>query len=47
MAGSRIYTVSQLNQEIKNLLESNPSFLNLFVRGEISNYKAHPSGITI
>lgn len=44
MAGSRIYTVSQLNQEIKNLLESNPSFLNLFVRGEISNYKAHPSG---
>lgn len=44
MAGSRIYTVTQLNQEIKNLLESNPSFLNLFVRGEISNYKAHPSG---
>ena len=44
MAGSRIYTVTQLNQEIKNLLESNPSFGNLFVRGEISNYKAHPSG---
>lgn len=44
MAGSRIYTVTQLNQEIKNLLEANPSFFNLFVRGEISNYKAHPSG---
>ena len=44
MADSRIYTVTQLNQEIKNLLESNPSFFNLFVRGEISNYKAHPSG---
>lgn len=44
MAGSRIYTVTQLNQEIKSLLESNPSFFNLFVRGEISNYKPHPSG---
>ncbi len=44
MAGSRIYTVTQLNQEIKNLLESNPSFFNLFVSGEISNYKPHPSG---
>ena len=44
MASSRIYTVTQLNQEIKSLLESNPSFFNLFVRGEISNYKPHPSG---
>ena len=44
MAGSRIYSVTQLNQEIKNMLESNPLFANLFVRGEISNYKAHPSG---
>lgn len=44
MTGSRIYSVTQLNQDIKNLLESNPSFHNLFVRGEISNYKPHPSG---
>lgn len=44
MVNQRIYSVTQLNQDIKNLLESNPSFYNLFVQGEISNYKAHPSG---
>ncbi len=44
MVNQRIYSVTQLNTEIKNLLESNPSFYNLFVQGEISNYKAHPSG---
>lgn len=44
MVNQRIYLVTQLNTEIKNLLESNPSFYNLFVQGEISNYKAHPSG---
>lgn len=41
---STIYTVSRLNQEIKWLLESNPGFRDLFVAGEISNYKPHPSG---
>ena len=44
MVNQRIYSVTQLNTEIKNLLESNPSFYNLFVQGEISNYKAHSSG---
>lgn len=39
-----IYTVTQLNQQIKGMLESNPSFRNIFVRGEISNYKQHTSG---
>lgn len=41
---SHVYSVTQLNNEIKWLLESNPSFRNLFVAGEISNYKPHPSG---
>ncbi len=41
---STVYTVSRLNNEIKWLLESNPSFRNVFVAGEISNYKPHPSG---
>lgn len=41
---SRIYSVTQLNTEIKGLLESNPSFRNVFVQGEISNYKQHTSG---
>lgn len=44
MAGNRIYSVTQLNNEIKGLLESNPSFRNLFVQGEISNLKLHTSG---
>lgn len=44
MVSSRIYTVTQLNQEIKNLLESNPPFFNIFVQGEISNYRPNPSG---
>lgn len=39
-----IYTVTQLNQQIKGMLESNPSFRNIFVQGEISNYKQHTSG---
>lgn len=41
---STVLTVSQLNNQIKSLLESNPSFHNVFVAGEISNYKPHPSG---
>lgn len=41
---SHIYTVTQLNQQIKGMLESNPSFRNIFVQGEISNYKQHTSG---
>lgn len=41
---SHIYSVTQLNQQIKNLLESNPVFRNVFVQGEISNYKQHTSG---
>ena len=44
MVNSRIYTVTQLNQEIKNLLESNPPFFNVFLQGEISNYRPNPSG---
>lgn len=41
---SHIYSVTELNQQIKGLLESNPSFGNIFVQGEISNYKLHTSG---
>lgn len=39
-----IYSVSKLNDAIKNLLETNPPFRNIFVQGEISNYKPHSSG---
>ena len=39
-----IYTVSQLNNEIKDLLDAVPGYRSLMVQGEISNYKAHSSG---
>lgn len=41
---NEIYSVTQLNQEVKTILEKNPPFRNIFVRGEISNFKAHSSG---
>ena len=41
---STIYSVSQLNNEIKELLDTVPGYRNLLVQGEISNYKAHSSG---
>jgi len=39
-----IYTVSQLNQMIKTVIDSVPVFAGVYVRGEISNYKLHSSG---
>lgn len=39
-----IFTVSQVNQYVKGLLDRDRVLSNLFVRGEISNYKAHSSG---
>lgn len=41
---STIYSVTQLNNEIKELLDAVPGYRNLLVQGEISNYKAHSSG---
>ena len=41
---SHIYTVSQVNQYIKNALDSDPMLGEIFIRGEISNYKLYPSG---
>jgi exodeoxyribonuclease VII large subunit len=40
--GPRVYAVSQLNQVIRQLLEGQFEFL--WIQGEISNFKAHPSG---
>ncbi len=37
-----IYTVSQITQDIKLILEN--TFAEVWVEGEISNFKAHPSG---
>lgn len=42
--GNPTLTVTQLNGIIKNLLESEPVLSNVYVQGELSNYKIYPSG---
>ena len=45
MSGERqIYTVSQVNGYLKELLDRDGFLSGVFVRGEISNYKTYPSG---
>ena len=39
-----IYTVSQLNEHIRALLDDDPLLRNVCVQGELSNYKIYPSG---
>lgn len=39
-----MFTVSQLNGYIKELLDSDGVLSGVFVRGELSNYKTYPSG---
>ena len=44
MKNAPIYSVTQVNQYIKGLLDRDGALAGLFVRGELSNYKAYPSG---
>ncbi len=44
MSGNPVYTVAQVNQYIKSLLDGDKLLSSVFVRGEISNYKLYPSG---
>ena len=37
-------TVTELNNHIKDILESEPMLSNVYVCGELSNYKMYPSG---
>ena len=39
-----VYTVSQVNGYLKDLMDRDRNLAAIFVRGEISNYKAYPSG---
>ena len=39
-----IYSVSEVNQLIKSMLDREPQLGEIFLRGEISNYKLYPSG---
>ena len=40
----KIYSVSELSFFIKNIFEQNAVLSNLWVRGEITNFKKHSSG---
>ena len=42
--GRLTLTVSELNEAVRTLLESDLRFRNLCVEGELSNYKVYPSG---
>lgn len=39
-----VYSVSQVNEYIKHLMDGNELLSGLLIRGEISNYKCYPSG---
>ena len=39
-----VFSVSQVNEHIKNLLDADPALSGIFIRGEISNYKTYSSG---
>ena len=41
---NRIFDVSELNEHIKDLLDSDEVLNSVYVRGELSNYKQYPSG---
>ncbi len=42
--GKNVWSVSQLNGFVKNWIASNKALSRVYVRGEISNFKAHFSG---
>ena len=44
MTQTPVYTVSQVNQYIKSLLDRDQTLAGLCIRGELSNYKVYPSG---
>ena len=37
-------SVTELNQYIKDLLDLNPPLTDIYIKGEISNFKAHSTG---
>ncbi len=39
-----VFTITQLNSYIKNVIESDFALKNIWLKGEISNFKAHTSG---
>ena len=39
-----VFGVAEVNQLVKQLLDGEPMLQNIYVRGELSNYKMYPSG---
>ena len=39
-----IFSVTEVNELVKLLVDNEPMLSNICVRGEISNYKMYPSG---
>lgn len=39
-----IYSVTQVTQHIKSMLDSDAALARIYIRGELSNYKRYPSG---
>ena len=44
MEEQKIYGVSEVNALIKGLIDKTPALQQLYIRGELSNYKIYPSG---
>ena len=42
MKSTTVYNVTQINNQINNLLENN--FADIFIKGEISSFNLYPSG---
>ena len=42
--GENIYSVTELNDRVKQLLDCDPGLSGICIRGELSNYKVYPSG---
>ncbi len=40
----KVFTVSQVNKYIKMIFDKDPFFLNISIKGEITNFKAHYTG---
>ena len=44
MEEQRVFSVTEVNGYIKNLIDGTPMLNGLLIRGELSNYKIYPSG---
>ena len=44
MAQNQILSITQLNEYIRNMMDTDPRLAQVAVRGEVSNYKLYPSG---